>query len=94
MGVHFLNPANIGPNLDPAKPQVLIYEPVGNKLVLAAAEWFVLVAVVPNGVAPTIFGQTLENMHLGILSIAHVVDERDLGAHEVEVAKAAVEKDT
>ena len=59
MGVHFLNPANIGPNLDPAKPQVLIYEPVGNKLVLAAAEWFVPVAVVPNGVAPTIFGQTL-----------------------------------
>src|SRR5688500_19961380 len=59
MGVHFLNAANIGPNLDPAKPQVLIYEPVGNKLVLAGAEWFVPVAVAPGGVAPTIFGQTL-----------------------------------
>ncbi len=59
MGVHFLNPANIGPNLDPAKPQVLIYEPVGNKLVLAAAEWFVPVAAAAGGVAPTIFGQTL-----------------------------------
>lgn len=58
MGVHFLNPANIGPNLDPAKPQVLIYEPVGNKLVLAAAEWFVPVQAAPNG-PPTIFGQTL-----------------------------------
>src|SRR5690348_8815196 len=34
MGVHFLNAANIGPRLDPAKPQVLIYEPVGDKLVL------------------------------------------------------------
>jgi len=59
MGVHFLNVANIGPKLDPAKPQVLIYEPVGNKLVLAAAEWFVPVAVAPGGVAPTIFGQAL-----------------------------------
>jgi hypothetical protein len=59
MGVHFLNAANIGPKLDPAKPQVLIYEPVGNKLVLAAAEWFVPVQVVGDGPAPTIFGQTL-----------------------------------
>jgi hypothetical protein len=58
MGVHLLNPANIGPKLDPAKPQVLIYEPVGDKLVLAGAEWFVPVAAA-GGVAPTIFGQTL-----------------------------------
>jgi hypothetical protein len=58
MGVHLLNPANIGPNLDPAKPQVLIYEPVGDKLVLAGAEWFVPVQAA-GGVVPTIFGQTL-----------------------------------
>lgn len=58
MGVHFLNTANIGPKLDPAKPQVLIYEPVGDKLVLAGAEWFVPVAA-SGGVVPTIFGQTL-----------------------------------
>ena len=58
MGVHFLNPANIGPKLDPTKPQVLIYEPVGDKLVLAAAEWFVPVQAA-GGVVPTIFGQTL-----------------------------------
>ena len=58
MGVHFLNPANIGPTLDPTKPQVLIYEPVGDKLVLVAAEWFMPVAVA-GGTAPTIFGQTL-----------------------------------
>src|SRR6266498_3258546 len=31
MGVHFLKAENIGPTLDPAKPQVLIYEPVGDK---------------------------------------------------------------
>jgi hypothetical protein len=59
MGVHFLNTANIGPVLDPAKPQVLIYEPVGGKLKLVAAEWFVPVAVVGNNPAPKIFGQTL-----------------------------------
>src|SRR5688500_3448853 len=58
MGVHFLNTANIGPVLDPAKPQVLIYEPVGDKLVLAAAEWVVPVQVAGN-TAPTIFGQKL-----------------------------------
>ena len=55
MGVHFLNTANIGPVLDPMKPQVLIYEPVGDKFVLAAAEWFVPTAVSKD--PPTIFGQ-------------------------------------
>src|SRR3982751_6843222 len=45
MEIHFLNAANIGPNLDPTKPQVLIYAPVGDKLVLAAAEWFVAAQV-------------------------------------------------
>ena len=58
MGVHFLNTANIGPVLDPTKPQVLIYEPVGDKLVLAAAEWVVPVQVAGN-TTPTIFGQKL-----------------------------------
>jgi hypothetical protein len=58
MGVHFLNVANVGPKLDPAKPQVLIYEPVDGKLKLVAAEWFMPVAVA-GGKAPTIFGQTL-----------------------------------
>ena len=57
MGVHFINVANIGPKLDPAKPQVLIYEPVNGKLRLAAAEWFVPVQVA-GGKAPTLFGQT------------------------------------
>jgi hypothetical protein len=58
MGVHFLNPANIGPKLEPTKPQILIYEQVGDKLVLTAAEWFVPVEIA-GGVAPSIFGQTL-----------------------------------
>jgi hypothetical protein len=58
MGVHFLNPGNIGPKLDPTKPQVLIYEPHGDKLVLTAAEWLMPVAAA-GGVAPAIFGHTL-----------------------------------
>jgi hypothetical protein len=58
MGVHFLNTANIGPKLDPAKPQVLIYEPVGGKLKLVAAEWLMPVAAA-GGKAPVIFGQAL-----------------------------------
>jgi hypothetical protein len=58
MGVHFLNTSNIGPQLDPAKPQVLIYEPVAGKLKLVAAEWFMPVQAA-GGKAPTIFGQTL-----------------------------------
>ena len=57
MGVHFLNPANIGPTLDSLKPQVLLYEPVGDKLKLVGAEWFVPVAV--SKTPPSIFGQTL-----------------------------------
>jgi hypothetical protein len=63
MGVHFLNAANIGPTLDPLKPQVLLYEPVGDKLQLVAAEWFVPTQVSKE--APTIFGQTLQGPMAG-----------------------------
>lgn len=41
MGVHFLNREHLGKPLDPLKPQILVYEPVGGKLQLVAAEWFV-----------------------------------------------------
>jgi hypothetical protein len=58
MGVHFLNMGNVAPTLDPAKPQVLIYEPVNGKLTLVAAEWF-MPEQVAAGKAPMIFGQTL-----------------------------------
>jgi hypothetical protein len=44
MGVHFLNVTTIGPVPDPAKPQVLLYRPDGDKLRLAGAEWFVPLA--------------------------------------------------
>ena len=45
MGIHFLNPALIGPNVDIAKPPILIYEPQSSgTLRLVAAEWFVPLA--------------------------------------------------
>jgi hypothetical protein len=60
MGVHFLNLQLVSPTLDPARPQVLIYEPDGDKLRLAAAEWFVPAQAVPAGARPVIFGKALE----------------------------------
>lgn len=59
MGVHLLNMGNVGPVLDPAKPQVLIYEPHGDSLRLVAAEWFVPAAMVTDGKAPRVLGRDL-----------------------------------
>jgi hypothetical protein len=59
MGVHFLNLQLVGPTLDPAKPQILIYEPDGDKLRLVAAEWFVPVEAAGQA-RPAIFGKQLE----------------------------------
>lgn len=59
MGVHFLNLQWIGPVLDPARPQVLIYEPDGDKLRLVAAEWF-MPAELAGAERPKIFGRELE----------------------------------
>jgi len=58
MGIHFVNMGLIGPKLDSLKPQVLMYEPMGDRLQLVAAGWFVPTAVSPE--APTIFGTKLD----------------------------------
>ncbi|MGH7538924.1 MAG: hypothetical protein ACREMF_09830 [Gemmatimonadales bacterium] len=58
MGVHFLNPGLIGPQLDTLRPQVLIYEPDGDRLRLAAAEWFVPTQV--SRERPQLFGQPFD----------------------------------
>jgi len=58
MGVHLLNAGLIGPQVDSLKPQVLIYEPVGDTLKLVAAEWFVPVQVAPN--QPELFGRKFD----------------------------------
>jgi len=60
MGVHFLNPAHIGPTPDPFRPALLVYEPDGpGRLRLVAAEWFVPLA---TGVRerPALFGQPFD----------------------------------
>lgn len=44
MGVHFLNPSLIGPVPDPLRPQILVYEPDGDKLRLVGVEWFIPLA--------------------------------------------------
>jgi hypothetical protein len=64
MGVHFLNPGAIGPVPDPAKPQVLLYEPDGDKLRLVGAEWFIPLA---TGVKarPVLFGQPFDGPMAG-----------------------------
>ena len=59
MGVHFLNFQLIGKPLDPARPQVLIYEPDGDRLRLAAAEWFVPVEAAGTA-RPTVLGHELQ----------------------------------
>lgn len=65
MGVHFLNPALIGPSVDPMRPQILVYEPgPRGTLRLVAAEWFVPLA---TGVAgrPTLFGRPFDGPMAG-----------------------------
>jgi hypothetical protein len=57
MGVHFINMSYVGPKIDSTKPQVLLYEPVGDKLVLTGAEYFVPTAV--SKTPPTVLGHQL-----------------------------------
>jgi hypothetical protein len=64
MGVHFLNLAYVGQPLAADKPQVLMYEPRGDKLELIGAEWFVPVQA-SGGVRPSIFGKELEGPMAG-----------------------------
>jgi hypothetical protein len=59
MGIHFLNPELVGPVPDPMRPTILLYEPNGDKLRLAGAEWFIPLS---TGVKerPTLFGQPFD----------------------------------
>ena len=58
MGVHFLNVGLIGPTVDTLRPQVLIYEPDGDKLKLVAAEWFVPTQA--DSIRPELFGHPFD----------------------------------
>lgn len=60
MGIHFLNPALVGPVPDPKRPALLLYEPDAHgKLTLVAVEWFVPLA---TGVKerPQLFGRPFD----------------------------------
>ena len=57
MGIHFVNLTVQGPP-DPMKPNVLIYEPVGGKLQLVAAEWLVPLAAAKE--RPSLLGQPFQ----------------------------------
>ena len=54
----------IGPVPDPAKPQVLLYEPDGDKLRLAGAEWFIPLATGVKG-RPTLWGRPFDGPMTG-----------------------------
>jgi hypothetical protein len=58
MGVHFFNVMLMG-KLDPLQPQVLVYQPVGDKLRLVAAEYFIPLS--PDlKERPQLFGQPFD----------------------------------
>lgn len=57
MGIHFVNVTIQGPP-DPNRPNVLIYEPDGNKLRLVAVEWLVPLAGTQK--RPVLFGQPFQ----------------------------------
>ena len=59
MGIHFVNRALVGPVPDPMRPQILLYEPAGDKFTLVGAEWFIPLA---TGVkdTPRLFGQPFD----------------------------------
>jgi hypothetical protein len=57
MGIHFVNLTIQGPP-DPLKPNVLIYEPVGSKLKLVAAEWLVPLGLTKE--RPVLMGQPFQ----------------------------------
>jgi hypothetical protein len=59
MGIHFGNARITGPVADPMRPTILLYEPVGTKLQLIGAEWFIPLA---TGVKerPLLFGQPFD----------------------------------
>ena len=63
MGVHFFNVMLMG-KLDPLQPQVLVYQPVGGKLRLVAAEYFVPLSPEVKD-RPQLFGRPFDGPMVG-----------------------------
>lgn len=58
MGIHFIKVGNIGPEVDPMNPPILVYEPVDGKLQLVALEYFVPLAAATG--RPSLFGHEFQ----------------------------------
>lgn len=58
MGIHFVNVTVAGPEPDPMRPNVLMYEPTKDGLRLVAVEWLVPLAAAKK--RPTLFGQPFQ----------------------------------
>ncbi len=80
MGVHFLNRALIGPVPDQLRPQILVYEPDGDKLRLVAAEWFIPLATGVKG-RPQLFGAPFD----GPMAGHHPLQPEDLHHYDLHV---------
>jgi hypothetical protein len=79
MGVHFFNVGLMG-KLDPLQPQVLVYEPVGARLRLVAAEYFVpLTPEVKE--RPQLFGRSFD----GPMAGHHPLMPHDLKHYDLHV---------
>ena len=59
MGIHFVNTRLMAPVPDAMRPQILLYAPVGNKLELVGAEWFIPLATGVKG-RPSVLGQAFD----------------------------------
>lgn len=68
MGIHYINFAQIG-QMDPRKPDALLYVPTGNGLRLVGVEWVVIDddqdVATDNNPVPSLFGQRFDGPMLG-----------------------------
>ena len=80
MGVHFVNFGLLGTALDPLKPQILVYEPVGGKLELVAAEWFVPLSPQVKE-RPQLFGRPFD----GPMAGHHPLQPKGLNHYDLHV---------
>jgi hypothetical protein len=69
MGIHYLNPALLGPGIDPLRPEVLLYLPDRNgNLKLVGVEYFAVDAdqdLSTDGDRPSVFGRPFDGPMLG-----------------------------
>lgn len=73
MGFHYINTALLDTNIDPLKPEAMVYIPGPNgRLQLGAVEYIVPAAAwdAANSQPPTLFGQTFDlNQALGVYTL-------------------------